>query len=74
VILKTCACGRTSDEAYVLSHLVGIQEGLGSVPPTIMFNCVCRSTISIVYATAPDAVQRAADRLQESADLLVALG
>jgi hypothetical protein len=73
VILKTCACGRSLDEAHVLSHLVGIQYGVGGVA-LILFDCVCRSTLAIYRATAPDAVREASFRFQESADLFEALG
>ncbi len=73
MILKTCGCGRALDEAHVLSHLVGIQYGVGGVA-LILFDCVCLSTLAIYRATAPDAVSEAAGRLQESADLFVALG
>lgn len=73
MILKTCACGAALDEAHVLSHLVGIQYGVGGVA-LVLFDCVCKSPLAIYRATAPDAVSEAAGRLQDSADLLVALG
>ena len=73
MIIKTCACGLSLDEAHVLSHLVGIQYGVPGVA-LILFDCACKSTLAIYRATAPDAVQEAAELHQESADLFAALG